>query len=506
MIMTKHKDRSLLGITTKKEDDFSKWYIEVIQRSELIDYYDISGCYILRPSSYAIWESIQQILNSKLKKDGVQNVYFPLLIPEEALNKEESHIEGFSPEVAWVTHSGNTKLDEKLAIRPTSETAMYSSYSKWIKSHNDLPLRLNQWCNVVRWEFKHPVPFLRSREFLWQEGHSAFATQQEAEEESLRMLHYYKYMYEDILAVPVIAGYKTDYEKFDGADSTLTLETYIPDSGKAIQASTSHNLGQNFSKMFNIQYDSSKQTKEYVWQTSWGFTTRSIGITIMVHSDNKGLVLPPKIAPIQVVIIPILFNKRDTKGIIEYCNKIMLTLNENGIVTHIDNRAEFNPGYKYNYWELRGVPIRIEIGPRDLKNNQMVFARRDTFDKSLIKYENLINYTNELMNDIHENLFQKAKRKMDDHIVNIDSFDDLVPMINEKCIVSAPWCDNTDCEEDIKNRASEIAVKLYENNESKLSSAPKTLCKPFNQTIEENTKCFACQNKATTRCLFGRSY
>ena len=373
------------GIRAKKEENFSEWYIQLIEKAELIEYSPVSGCIILRPTSYAIWESITQFLDKKIKEKGVQNVYFPLLIPENLLKKESKHVEGFSPEVAWVTEAGDSKLNERLAIRPTSETIMYDTFKKWIRSYRDLPLLTNQWANVVRWEFKHSIPFLRTREFLWQEGHTVFATQKESEEHALEMLEDYAKTYEELLAVPVIKGTKTDSEKFAGADITYSIETLLP-NGKAIQAATSHCLGQNFSKAFDIKFIDKDEKTKYVYQNSWGFTTRSIGIMIMIHSDNKGLVLPPKVAMNKVVIIPILMEK-DKERVIGRTKILKKQLEKYNPI--LDDRDDIKPGNKFNNYEMKGLPIRIELGPRDLEKNQAVIVRRDTGEKIIVKIKEI---------------------------------------------------------------------------------------------------------------------
>jgi len=373
------------GIRAKKEENFSEWYIQLIEKAELIEYSPVSGCIILRPTSYAIWESITQFLDKKIKEKGVQNVYFPLLIPENLLKKESKHVEGFSPEVAWVTEAGDSKLNERLAIRPTSETIMYDTFKKWIRSYRDLPLLTNQWANVVRWEFKHSIPFLRTREFLWQEGHTVFATQKESEEHALEMLEDYAKTYEELLAVPVIKGTKTDSEKFAGADITYSIETLLP-NGKAIQAATSHCLGQNFSKAFDIKFIDKDEKTKYVYQNSWGFTTRSIGIMIMIHSDNKGLVLPPKVAMNKVVIIPILMEK-DKERVIGRTKILKKQLEKYNPI--LDDRDDIKPGNKFNNYEMKGLPIRIELGPRDLEKNQAVIVRRDTGEKRSVNLDDI---------------------------------------------------------------------------------------------------------------------
>lgn len=371
------KKETLLGLSVKKEEDFSSWYTQTITLSEMIDYSDISGCYILRPWSYFIWEQIQKWFDDEIKKLGVQNTYFPLFVSERALNTEKEHVEGFAPEVAWVTKSGSSDLSEPIAIRPTSETIMYPFFAKWIRSHRDLPLEINQWCNVVRWEFKDATPFLRSREFLWQEGHTAHGSYEEAQKRVLSILDLYEKVYEELLAVPVIKGMKTESEKFAGGYHTTTVEAYINGSGRAIQGATSHNLGQNFGKMFKIYYEDDKGERAIPWQTSWGLTTRTIGVAVMVHGDNKGLVLPPRIAPVQVIICPIAHKDVSYDALLDYAYEIRRTLQAQNLRVDVDSRTNYTPGWKYNHWEQKGVPIRIEVGPRDLAQRSCRLVRRD---------------------------------------------------------------------------------------------------------------------------------
>jgi prolyl-tRNA synthetase len=382
------KKESLLGLSVKKEEDFSTWYTQAITLSEMIDYSDISGCYILRPWSFFIWETIQRWFDDRIKELGVQNSYFPLFVSERALNTEKDHVQGFAPEVAWVTKSGTSDLNEPIAIRPTSETIMYPFFAKWIRSHRDLPLELNQWCNVVRWEFKDATPFLRSREFLWQEGHTAHASYEEAQVRVLSILDLYAQVYEDLLAVPVIKGMKTESEKFAGGYHTTTCEAYINGSGRAIQGATSHNLGQNFGKMFKIYYEDDKGERAIPWQTSWGLTTRTIGVAVMVHGDNKGLVLPPRIAPIQVIICPIAMKNVDFQELINYANEIRRILKSLHIRVDIDSRQNYTPGWKFNHWEQKGVPIRVEVGPRDIASQQVRLVRRDTGNTIILMFVN----------------------------------------------------------------------------------------------------------------------
>ncbi|KYQ96876.1 prolyl-tRNA synthetase [Tieghemostelium lacteum] len=505
----------LLGAGVKKEEDFSEWYTNVITRSEMIDYYDISGCYILRPWAFSIWEKIQSFFDSEIKKLGVQNAYFPLLVSEKALNTEKDHISGFSPEVAWVTRSGDSNLAEPVAIRPTSETVMYPSYAKWIRSHRDLPLKLNQWVNVVRWEFKRPVPFLRTREFLWQEGHTAFSSKEEADVEVYQILELYKRVYEELLAVPMVKGMKTENEKFAGGLYTTTIEGFIPTNGRGIQAATSHCLGQNFSKMFNIEYENAEGGKSLAWQNSWGLTTRTIGVMVMVHGDDKGLVLPPKIAPIQVVIIPLTFKDVDSTPVREAAQKIAKQLKEQGIAVHVDDRDNYNPGFKFNHWELKGVPIRMEIGPKDLAKDAVVICRRDNGEKKFdIPISTITTTVTQTLDDIQAALLQKAVNERNNKIKTIKEWAEFVPTLNTNSLVLAPWCNVPACEDAIKKTSGEESKNVAEEEKGFcLTGAAKSLCIPFVDQehikipqITEETKCFKCGAHAQKYTLFGRSY
>ena len=478
------KEKSI-GITAKKSENFSEWYTQVIQKADLIDYSSVSGCYVFKPNSFALWEKIQEFLNKKFKEIGVKNAYFPLLIPESLLKKEASHIEGFNPEVAWVTKAGNTDLSEKLAIRPTSESIMYDSYSKWIRSYRDLPLKINQFCSVIRWEFKTPQPFIRSREFLWQEGHTAHATKQEADKEVTQILDLYAEIYEDLLAVPVIKGKKTEKEKFAGALYTTSIETFLP-NGKAIQAATSHALGQNFAKAFDIGFLDKDNKKQFVWQNSWGITTRSIGILTMMHSDDKGFVMPPKIASTQVVIIPILLGDKKEK-IIKQCEKIKKDLKEMSV--EIDSREEYTPGWKFNEYELKGIPLRIEIGPKDLAKNQAVFVRRDTGEKIIVKLKDLRKIAGKVLDDIQNNLFNRAKDFMRKNTVEADNFNELEKALNSKKLVKAFWCQSQDCEKKIRE---------------KIESA-KIINVPFEQP-KSRKNCVICAKKGLELVYIAKSY
>ena len=480
--MTKKKSKE--GITAKKNENFSEWYTQVIKKAELADYSNVSGSMIVRPNAYYIWEQIQNYFNRKIKKLGVKNAYFPLLIPENLLKKESQHIEGFSPEVAWVTHAGDTKLKEKLAIRPTSETIMYDSYKKWIRSYKDLPLKINQWNNIIRWEFKHSVPFLRTREFLWQEGHNVFATEEETKKDVKQILDIYEEVFQDLLAIPVLKGKKSEKEKFAGADYTLSVETIFP-NGKAIQGATSHNLGQNFSKVFDISFKDKNEKKQYAWQDSWGLSTRSIGIMLAVHGDDKGLVLPPKVAPIQVVIVPILIGK-DKKKILKKAKEIKSNLKSYEI--HLDDRESYSPGWKFNEWELKGIPLRIEIGPKDITKKQIVMVRRDTSKKEVVKISQLNKKVKQLLEDIQKNLFNKAEKNLKSNIVNIKTLDQLKTAIKKNKFGKVNWCGTKSCEEDFKYK----------------TGGAKTLNMPFNEKAKG--KCFNCSKQAKDVVYIGRSY
>ncbi len=437
------------GITAKKNDDFSEWYTQVVVKGELADYGPVQGTIAYRPTAYAIWESIQKQFNDMIIGSGHRNVYFPLLIPESLLTREKEHIEGFAPEVFWVTHGGDNKLSERLAVRPTSETVIYSFYSKWVRSWRDLPLLLNQWCNVLRAEIKSTKPFIRGSEFLWQEGHTVHATVNEADEEVMRILEYYKILVEDYLAVPVLIGKKSEREKFAGAFYTTTLEAMMPD-GKALQAGTSHNLGQNFSKPFGIQFLDQNNKSQYAWTTSWGVSTRLIGALVMIHGDDRGLVIPPKVAPIKAVIVPI-YKGNEGEPVVKKANEIKSALGKHGIAALIDARDDRTPGWKFSEHEMKGIPVRIEIGPKDMKEKKVVIFRRDTAEKKSIEESSVAKATAELLDDIQKNLLVRAREALKKQTIEAKDYADFKKTLEERGgFLKCGWCGSDKCEGSIK--------------------------------------------------------
>jgi len=507
------KGETLLALQWKKSENFPMWYSDVIVLSEMISYYDISGCYILRPWSYKMWELVQNWFNIQIEKLGVENAYFPMFVSKDRLEKEKDHVEGFAPEVAWVTKSGDGDLAKPIAVRPTSETIMYPAYSDWIKSHRDLPLKLNQWSNVVRWEFKYPTPFLRTREFLWQEGHTAHATFEDADDMVMKALDLYRRVYEELMAVPVVPGYKTEKEKFAGGFRTTTVEAYIAGSGRAIQGATSHNLGQNFGKMFDIKFQNEKGQSEIAWQTSWGLTTRTIGVMVMVHGDDTGLVLPPRVAPLQVVIVPIFSKKFTIEQAAPYCESILKELEAAGIRCKFDDRTLYNPGWKYNHWEQKGVPLRLEVGPRDVQNKQARMVVRHSGDKEDISIDGIGAALATKLDAIQEAMFTKAKEARDSHVVKVTDWKDFVPNLEQNNLVLTPWCGGEfqEWEEKVKEQSREESLQARgedaEDEKTATSVAAKTLCIPFDQPeLPAGTKCIISGLEAKCWCLWGRSY
>ncbi|MDN5314938.1 MAG: prolyl-tRNA synthetase [Clostridiales bacterium] len=472
----------LVEAITAMDQDFTQWYTDVVLKSELIDYSSVKGCMILRPYGYAIWENIQKNLDNMFKETGHENVAMPMFIPESLLQKEKDHVEGFAPEVAWVTHGGSEKLAERLCIRPTSETLFCDHYSQIIQSWRDLPKLYNQWVSVVRWE-KTTRPFLRSTEFYWQEGHTAHATAEEAVEETIRMLNVYADFYRDYLAIPVIKGQKTEKEKFAGAVDTYTVEAMMHD-GKALQSATSHYFGDGFARAFEIQYSDKNNKLQYVHQTSWGLSTRSIGAIIMVHGDDNGLVLPPRIAPIQVVIVPIAAHKA---GVLDKAIELKSRLSSSFRVKLDD--SDKMPGWKFAEYEMKGVPLRLEIGPRDLEQNQCVAVRRDTGEKTVIKLENLEAEVQRLLDEIHDTLYQRALSSLNSRIYEASDWETMSRMIAEKPgFVRAMWCGDLECE-----------LKIKED----LGATSR--CMPLEQTSVSST-CVCCGKPATKEVIWGKAY
>jgi prolyl-tRNA synthetase len=475
------------GITVSKSEDFSEWYTQVVIKSELADYAPVKGLIVLRPDGYSIWESIKESLDKKLKETGHRNGFLPILIPESLLGKEKKHFEGFNPEVFWVTHSGDSEIGDKLALRPTSETLAYSLFSKWIRSWRDLPLKINFWNSALRAEIKGTKPFLRTSEFLWQEGHTVHATKDEAEKEVADILELYKKTIEEELAVPVITGKKSEKDKFVGAIYTDTLESLMPD-GKALQMGTSHFLGENFSKPFDVKYLDDNNTETFAWQTSWGVSWRLIGGMIMTHGDDKGLVLPPKIAPIQVVIIPIYYSDDEKGNVIQKANQIMDDLSKINLRVHLDDREQLTPGFKFNDWEMKGIPIRIEIGPKDIAKNQLVLVKRHNQTKINIDINSFAEKISSELKNIQKEMFDTAKKILDERIVRVSEYQQFKEELENGKMIDCSWCGNQTCEDKIKEETSADLRVI-----------------PFDSQQKSET-CIYCKNSGTTNVLFAKGY
>jgi len=474
-----------VGITVSKNDNFSEWYTQVIIKAELADYAPVKGLIVLRPDGYSIWESIKESLDSKLKETGHRNGFLPVLIPESLLAKEKEHFEGLNPEVFWVTHSGNSELGDRLALRPTSETLAYSLFSKWIRSWRDLPLKINFWNSALRAEIKGTKPFLRTSEFLWQEGHTVHATKDEAEKEVADILELYKKTIEEELAVPVITGKKSENDKFVGAVYTDTLESLMPD-GKALQMGTSHFLGQNFSKPFDVKYLDETNTETFAWQTSWGVSWRLIGGMIMTHGDDKGLILPPKIAPIQVVIIPIYTND-DKDSVIQKAHQIKDDLSKIELRVHLDDREQLTPGFKFNDWEMKGIPIRIEIGPKDIAKKQVVLVRRHNRTKTRLNMDSLTEEISSELKNIQKEMFDAAKKILDERIVRVSEYQQFKEQLDNGKMIDCSWCGNQTCEDKIKEETG-ADIRVIPSDNTKAET------------------CIYCKNSGTTNVLFARGY
>ena len=479
------KEKKLVESITSRDVDFAQWYTDVVKKAELTGYTSVKGCMVFKPAGYALWENIQKDLDRRFKETGVQNVYLPMLIPESLLEKEQDHVEGFAPEVAWVTHGGLQPLQERMCVRPTSETLFCDLYSKDIQSYRDLPKVYNQWCSVLRWE-KTTRPFLRSREFLWQEGHTAHATAEEAAERTELMLNVYADFCEETLAIPVVRGRKTDKEKFAGAEATYTIEALMHD-GKALQSGTSHNFGDGFAKAFDITYTDRDNTVKYVHQTSWGMTTRLIGALIMVHGDDDGLVLPPRIAPTQCVIIPI---RQNAEGVMDAVRGIEADLKKAGILVTVDD-SDRSPGWKYADQEMRGFPMRIEVGPKDVEKGECVLVRRDTREKCAVRISDAAEESVKLLETIQKDMFERAKKFRDEHTYEAFDYDEFCRTVEEKPgFVKAYWCGDRACEDKIKD-----------------DTTATSRCMPFGmQDVPEDAKCVCCGRKAAKMVYWGKAY
>ena len=476
------------AITIKKNDDFSEWYTQVVIKAELADYAPVKGLIVLRPDGYSIWESLKTSLDSKLAATGHRNGFLPVLIPESLLGKEKDHFAGFNPEVFWVTHSGDGEIGDKLALRPTSETLAYTMYAKWIRSWRDLPLKINFWNSALRAEIKGTKPFLRTSEFLWQEGHTAHADKDEAEKEVTGILEIYKKTVEEELAIPVITGRKSEKEKFVGAVYTLTMESLMPD-GKALQMGTTHFLGQNFSKPFEVKYADKNNVESFVWQTSWGVSWRLIGGMIMVHGDDKGLVLPPRVAPIQVVIIPIYHSDEEKEKILATCGEIKIVLTARNIRVHLDDRDQVTPGFKFNDWEMKGIPIRIELGPKDLESQNFVLVRRDNGQKQEVSLNMDFGVNTETeLDNIHNDMFANAKKILDERTTTLETYDEFKSELEKGTLIKAPICDNPTCEEKIKEETGADIRVIPDGCE------------------DDGSKCIHCGGQSKIRPLFARGY
>jgi len=474
-------EKKLVEAITSMNEDFAQWYTDVVKKAELCEYSSVKGCMILRPNGYAIWEMIQKELDRRFKETGVENVYMPMFIPESLLQKEKDHVEGFAPEVAWVTHGGNTPLAERMCVRPTSETLFCDMYANIIQSYRDLPKLYNQWCSVCRWE-KTTRPFLRSSEFLWQEGHTAHATAEEAEEKTIEMLNLYAKFCEEVLAIPMIKGRKTDKEKFAGAEATYTIEALMHD-GKALQSGTSHNFGSGFAKAFDIQYTDKDNTLKYVHQTSWGMSTRLIGAVIMVHGDDSGLVLPPMVAPVQVMIVPIMQRK---EGVLEKAAELAEKLG--GYRVKVDD-SDKSPGWKFAEQEVRGIPLRVEIGPKDIEANQAVIVRRDTREKIVVSLEEIDAKIGEVLATMQAEMLERARAHRDEHTSEARSYDEFKDAIaNKPGFVKAMWCGDVACEMKIKE-----------------DTTATSRCMPFKQETLSN-ECVCCGKPAKTMVYWGKAY
>jgi prolyl-tRNA synthetase len=485
--MTKESDKQTGNKEiTPQSEDFSRWYLDAIRKADLMDYAPVRGCIVFKPDGYELWELIQRQLDDRFKATGHRNAYFPLFIPESFFEKEKEHVEGFNPELPWVTEAGGEKLEERLAIRPTSETMIGHMYSKWIQSYRDLPVLINQWANVVRWE-KRTMPFLRTSEFLWQEGHTAHEDEADARKETMLMLETYREFAENVLAIPVITGQKTESEKFAGAVDTYSIEAMMRD-GRAVQAGTSHYLGTNFANAFEIKYLDRENKQQFVHTTSWGVSTRLIGALIMVHGDDKGLVLPPKVAPMQAVLIPI-GPPAKREPVLAKAAEMLANLKAAGVRIRMDDRSDVSPGWKFNEYEMRGTPIRIEIGPRDLENGQAILASRVSGEKRIVAIDNIVAEVQQMLTDVHNELYQRALTFMTENLRSVDTLDELKAS-DEKLrgFVLAGWCGSRDCESKVKEETGASSRNI-----------------PF-EASEKKSNCLVCGQQAKHTVAFARAY
>lgn len=480
------KEKQFVKEITPQSEDFSRWYLDVIRKADLMSYSPVRGCIVFKPDGYEIWENIQRELDRRFKETGHRNAYFPIFIPESFFQKEKEHVEGFNPELPWVTEAGGEKLEERLAIRPTSETMIGHMYSEWINSYRDLPLLINQWANVVRWE-KRTQPFLRTSEFLWQEGHTAHENEEDARAETMQMLEIYRDFAENFLAIPVIVGQKTPSEKFAGAVDTYSIEAMMKD-GKAVQAGTSHYLGTNFAVAFDIKYLDRENTHQFCHTTSWGVSTRLIGALIMVHGDDRGLVMPPKVAPTQVVMIPI-GPPKSREPVVQRTNELYDELKKAGIRVKVDDRPDQSPGWKFNEYEMRGVPIRVELGPRDMENGQIVLVSRVSGEKRIVKQEQFVEEVQKLLNEIHDQMYEKAKQFRDEQFTAVDTLDEFKVFLEQtRGFALAGWCGSDACEAQVKEETGATSRNI-----------------PF-EPAERKDKCLVCGEDAKHTVVFGRAY
>lgn len=480
------KDKQFVKEITPQSEDFSRWYLDVIRKADLMSYSPVRGCIVFKPDGYEIWENIQKELDRRFKETGHRNAYFPIFIPESFFQKEKEHVEGFNPELPWVTEAGGEKLEERLAIRPTSETMIGHMYSEWINSYRDLPLLINQWANVVRWE-KRTQPFLRTSEFLWQEGHTAHEDEEDARRETMQMLEIYRDFAENFLAIPVIVGQKTPSEKFAGAVDTYSIEAMMKD-GKAVQAGTSHYLGTNFAVAFDIKYLDRENTHQFCHTTSWGVSTRLIGALIMVHGDDRGLVMPPKVAPTQVVMIPI-GPPKSREPVVQRTNELYDELKKAGVRVKVDDRPDQSPGWKFNEYEMRGVPIRVELGPRDMENGQIVLVSRVSGEKRIVKQEQFVEEVQKLLNEIHDQMYAKAKQFRDEQFSAVDTLDEFKAFLEQtRGFALAGWCGSDACEAQVKEETGATSRNI-----------------PF-EPAERKSKCLVCGEDAKHTVVFGRAY